>query len=98
MWPARPLTLGALYVMVMAFPAIFTDSVAGGLLGGPCWAKRAVAVKRRLAQTKRRFMVLVLLLAGIALKGRMTPTGRLSHRAAGLGNWRKKTSYRVRYT
>src|ERR1017187_10381664 len=36
--PARPLTLGELYVMVMALAPIVPDSVAGGLFGGPCSA------------------------------------------------------------
>src|ERR1035437_5587901 len=36
--PARPLTLGGLYVMVMALAPIVPDSVAGGLFGGPCSA------------------------------------------------------------
>jgi hypothetical protein len=44
--------------MVMALPAMVTDSVAGGLFGGPGWAVRA-ATASRLVQTKRRFMVFI---------------------------------------
>jgi hypothetical protein len=36
-----------------------TDSVAGGLFGGPGWADRVAATASRLVQTKRRFIVFI---------------------------------------
>jgi hypothetical protein len=71
MWPTRPLTLGELYVMVIALPAMVAVAVAGGLFGGPfggpicmlLWADRVAATMRRPVQTKRRFMVMYYLQA-----------------------------------
>jgi hypothetical protein len=59
------LTPGELYLMVMALPAMVAVTVAGGLFGGAFgtlgggagWADRAATATNRLAQTKRRFMM-----------------------------------------
>jgi len=61
-------------------PAMVTDAVAGGLAGGPFggafggagWADRAATATNRLAQTKRRFIV-VFLREDKSLPGAFTP-------------------------
>ena len=53
--------------MVMDFPQIVTIAFSGGLAGGFCWAKRAVAQSRSPVQMNRRFMLLFFLQAEAAL-------------------------------
>jgi hypothetical protein len=59
--------------MVMVLPAMTADSVEGGLLGGPGCAN-AVAAMRKLVQTKRRFVVMILLRES-PCSGQDSPTG-----------------------
>ena len=47
--------------MEISWPPMVADALAGGLAGALGWAKRAVAATSRPAQTKRRFMMLILL-------------------------------------
>jgi hypothetical protein len=73
---------------VMVLPAMVAVSVAGGLAGGPFggpfggagWADRTATATKRLAQTKRRFMVVFS--SGQSGFGWTAPTQRLSHRLA----------------